>query len=170
MKKKSPALRLSLLLLSLICLVLLPSCAEARPAEQLLDALGASDPTLPNGRRYHLDAPEESEAHPSEALLAAAFGDGELPSVFAELSDGAFYFSLHDVREISLFHCEKNSTANDVERLCLERLDRLRRYWKEDAEASALLENAAVLRRGSWVLLAVTSTPEDTARIFFRLS
>ena len=169
MKKKRRALRICLLL-CFLCLLMLSSCAEEPSAGDVLEELCDLTPSLPFGRHYRPDVSPEDPSYPSEELLAVAFGDGSLPSVLSEIRDSAFYFSLHDACELSLFYCERAGTARDVERLCLERLDRLRHYWNADPTAAALLDGAAVLRHGHWVLLAITPTPKETARAFFRIT
>ena len=67
--------------------------------------------------------------------------------------------------EFSVFLCDSNADTDAVAQMCLRRLSYLKSYWK-DTEDASYLQNASVTVRGRWVVLCVSSDPENAIRAF----
>ena len=156
-------LRAPLLILSI--LLLLCSCAkEQATAAQVLDALVAVEIGLPAGQIYLSAASEDDASYLSPDLVAALYGEGELPWQLSLIEDyGLFLSTAQHPCEFAVFRVRARSDTDDVAAMCLTRLDDLRMHYKDSAYA-AYLQNARVVVSGKYVLLLISSDPEHALR------
>ena len=157
--------KLRVLLLVLSILLLLCACAkEHATAAQVLDALVKAEIGLPAGQIYLSAAPEDDAAYLSPDLVAALYGEGELPWQLSLLEDyGLFLSTAQHPCEFAVFRVRARSDTDDVAAMCLARLDTLRMHYKDSAYA-AYLQNARVVVSGNYVLLLISSDPDHALR------
>ena len=153
-------------LLLLVCL-LLGGCASNATPTMVLQAVMEAEKPLPAGRFYLLSAPQDDPHHPSEGLLAAAFGNGRFPPEMSEVEDAAFYLSVTAPCELAVFLCKSTDGADAVAKMCLRRADLLMRDSTNGGKGVAP-ESVAVTVRGKWVILCVSSDPAAACRAFRR--
>ena len=154
-----------LVLLLLPCLLL--GCrAQGVTAKAVLSAICKEEASLPAGAFYWLSSEEDKE-RPSDALLAAAFGEGSPPSSLFEVEDAAFFFSYTQTCEFSVFLCKRASGTEAVSKMCLHRLEQLKNAFGEENLPPAL-KSATVVTRGRWVLLCVSTDAQNALRAFRR--
>ncbi len=141
--------------------VLLCSCARADASSaQVLSALIDAEIGLPAGQIYLSAASEDDASYLSPDLVAALYGEGELPWQLSLLEDyGLFLSTAQHPCEFAVFRVRARSDTDDVAAMCLSRLDALRIHYKDTAYA-AYLQNARVVVSGNYVLLLISS---DTA-------
>ncbi len=152
-------LRVPLLILSI--LLLLCGCAkEQATAAQVLDALVAAEIGLPAGQIHLSAAPEDSAAYLSPELMAALYGEGELPWQLSLAEDyGLFLSTAQHPCEFAVFRCYARSDTDEIAAMCLARLDTLRIHYK-DTQYASHTQNARVVVIGKYVLLLISSDPE----------
>ena len=103
-----------------------------------------------------------------DSLLSAVFGcceskeNSEIPELSQEIVDsGAMFFStLAEPCELMVFRCVSRSDTDLVTKLLLQRLDALRRQYR-DTEQQAVVENARIVILGKYVIFAAVSNAED---------
>ena len=156
-------LRAPLLILSI--LLLLCSCAkEHATAAQVLDALVKAEIGLPAGQIYLSAAPEDDASYLSPDLVAALYGEGELPWQLSLLEDyGLFLSTAQHPCEFAVFRVRARSDTDDVAAMCLSRLDALRIHYK-DTQYASYTQNARVVVIGKYVLLLISSDTEHALR------
>ena len=156
---------LRVLLLVLSILLLLCACAkEQATAAQVLSALIDAEIGLPAGQIYLSAAPEDDAAYLSPDLVAALYGEGELPWQLSLLEDyGLFLSTAQHPCEFAVFRVRARSDTDDVAAMCLSRLDTLRMHYKDSVYA-AYLQNARVVVCGKYVLVLISSDPEHALR------
>ena len=157
--------KLRVLLLVLSILLLLCSCAkEHATAAQVLDALVAAEIGLPAGQIYLSAAPEDDASYLSPELMAALYGEGELPWQLSLLEDyGLFLSTAQHPCEFAVFRVRARSDTDDVAAMCLSRLDALHIHYKDTPYAS-YTQNARVVVIGKYVLLLISSDPDHALR------
>ena len=138
-------------------------CACARTeasAAEVLDAMIGAEIGLPAGQVYLASAPKESEAYLAPDLMAALYGEGELPWQLSLLEDyGLFLSTAQHPCEFAVFRVRARSDTDDVAAMCLSRLDALRIHYKNTQYAS-YTQNARVVVIGKYVLLLISSDPD----------
>ncbi len=147
-----------------LCLLLvftLCGCAkENATAAQVLDALVESEIGLPAGQIHLSCAPEDSAAYLSPELMAALYGEGELPWQLSLAQDyGIFLNTAQHPCEFAVFRCYARSDTDEIAAMCLSRLDALRIHYKNTQYASHT-QNARVVVIGKYVLLLISNDPE----------
>ena len=154
-----------LLLFLTIPLILLCSCAHADPTPaQVLDALTKAEIGLPAGHVYLSAAPEDHEAYLSPDLMAALYGEGELPWQLSLIEDYGLYLSTaQHPCEFAVFRTYARSDTDDVAAMCHVRLDALRAHYK-DTQYAYYVHNARVIVIGKYVLLLISSDTEHALR------
>ena len=157
--------KLRVLLLVLSILLLLCACAkEQATAAQVLDALVKAEIGLPAGQIYLSAAPEDDASYLSPDLVAALYGEGELPWQLSLLEDyGLFLSTAQHPCEFAVFRVRARSDTDDVAAMCLSRLDALRIHYKNTQYAS-YTQNARVVVIGKYVLLLISSDPDHALR------
>ena len=157
--------KLRVLLLALSILLLLCACAkEQATAAQVLDALVKAEIGLPAGQIYLSAAPEDDASYLSPDLVAALYGEGELPWQLSLLEDyGLFLSTAQHPCEFAVFRVRARSDTDDVAAMCLSRLDALRIHYKNTQYAS-YTQNARVVVIGKYVLLLISSDPDHAQR------
>ena len=119
---------------------------------------------LPAGQVYLASAPKESEAYLAPDLMAALYGEGELPWQLSLLEDyGLFLSTAQHPCEFAVFRVRARSDTDDVAAMCLSRLDALRIHYKNTQYAS-YTQNARVVVIGKYVLLLISSDPDHALR------
>ena len=149
-----------ILLLWLILPVLLCSCARTEAsAAQVLEALTDAEIGLPAGQMYLSSAAEESQAYLSPDLMAALYGEGELPWQLSLVEDyGIFLSTAQHPCEFAVFRTYARSDTDELAALCCARLDDLRVHYK-DTPYAAYVQDARVVVMGKYVLLLISSDP-----------
>lgn len=154
-----------LLLFLSASVLLLCSCArtDATPA-QVLSALIDAEISLPAGQVYLSSAPEDDAAYLSPDLMAALYGEGELPWQLSLVEDyGLFLSTAQHPCEFAVFRARARSDTDDVAAMCHVRLDALRIHYKNTSYA-AYTQNARVVVSGNYVLLLISSDTEHALR------
>lgn len=152
-----PVCRAGLCLLALCLLLSLPvSCARRMPdTADILGAMCASQPSLPAGQVYLHTAVLGDAGYADEELLAALFGNGELPIELSSVNAYAFRLcSFAEPHEFAVFLCVSAQDAYAVAEMCIRRTDRIR-YLCRGTEYEAIADDARVSVCGKYVLLAV---------------
>ncbi len=157
---------LRLLIFIILPCLLLGCHSQGVSAKDVLSAICEEEVSLPAGVLYWLSSEEERE-RPSDALLAAAFGEGSPPSSLFEVEDAAFFFSYTQTCEFSVFLCKRASETDAVAKMCLRRLEQLKNAFGKENLPPAL-KSATVVTRGRWVLLCVSTDAENALRAFRR--
>ena len=157
--------KLRVLLLVLSILLLLCACAkEQATAAQVLDALVKAEIGLPAGQIYLSAAPEDDASYLSPDLVAALYGEGELPWQLSLLEDyGLFLSTAQHPCEFAVFRVRARSDTDDIASMCLSRLDALRIHYK-DTQYASYTQNARVVVIGKYVLLLISSDPDHALR------
>ena len=157
--------KLRVLLLVLSILLLLCACAkEQATAAQVLDALVKAEIGLPAGQIYLSAAPEDDASYLSPDLVAALYGEGELPWQLSLLEDyGLFLSTAQHPCEFAVFRVRARSDTDDIASMCLSRLDALRIHYK-DTQYAPYTQNARVVVIGKYVLLLISSDPDHALR------
>ena len=154
--------RCVLILLIISALLLpLPSCAmsTAEPLD-VLEKIKSAEIPLPAGNIYFSSAAAGEEGYLPPSLAAAMFG-GESPEELSLAESYAFFISAGKLpSEFLVFRCYAASDTPSVASLCHARLDALRSYYT-DTEHSHYTENATVTIIGKYVIMAVSSDPEN---------
>ena len=153
------------LLLVLSILLLLCACAkEQATAAQVLDALVAAEIGLPAGQIYLSAASEDDTSYLSPDLVAALYGEGELPWQLSLLEDyGLFLSTAQHPCEFAVFRTRARSDTDNVAAMCLSRLDALRIHYK-DTQYASYTQSARVVVIGKYVLLLISSDPDHALR------
>ena len=154
-----------LLLFLTASMLLLCACdKEHATAAQVLSALIDAEIGLPAGQIYLSAAPEDDASYLSPDLVAALYGEGELPWQLSLLEDyGLFLSTAQHPCEFAVFRVRARSDTDDVAAMCLARLDTLRIHYKNTQYAS-YTQNARVVVIGKYVLLLISSDPEHALR------
>lgn len=165
--KKTAALFLALLLL----ISLLTSCANGKKAPSCLSVLEAmvdAEVGLPAGRIYSL-SPDEDGDFLSESLIKALYGNGSLPAVSASWIDCATFIStLGHPCELAVVYCTDRNAAEDTARLFGSRLNSLRAL-KSDEQYGNMLDHAQISICGNFVLMIISSDPDNALKIAKKL-
>lgn len=161
---------LGMMLLSAAC-----ARSDATPA-QVLDALTKAEIGLPAGQVYLASAPEDDAAYLSPDLMAALYGQGELPWQLSLIEDyGLFLSTAQHPCEFAVFRTYARSDTDEVAAMCHARLDTLRAHYKaaQAATQSAAqyaepyahyVRDARVVVIGKYVLLIVSSDADHALR------
>lgn len=138
-------------------LLLFISCSnKGLSAEEVLNDV-CPDLNLSAGHLYLSNSEEGSEHYMSPALFSVMFGR-EKPEAVKEY---AVFASSFDVPfEIAVFKCYSSSSCDEVERLCLSRLDVLKRFYK-DSEYSYIIDDAFVMHDGNFAIMVVSENEKD---------
>lgn len=154
-----------LLLFLTVPLIYLCSCAHADPTPaQVLDALTKAEIGLPAGHVYLSAAPEDQEVYLSPDLMAALYGQGELPWQLSLIEDYGLYLSTaQHPCEFAVFRTYARSDTDDVAAMCHVRLDALRAHYK-DTQYANYVHDARVIVIGKYVLLLISSDTEHALR------
>ena len=161
-----------LALLSIICLCICLSACKAFPAAsptELLEAMCNAERPLPSGRIYVRSAPQDSDIHLGDELLAVTFGNGTLPPEIDEVTDAAVYLSYTHPCELAVFRCKTADGTDAVAAMCLRRLDFLKTHRvDQSSETDVYLDSARVTVWGRWVIFTVSSDPDAALRALKR--
>ena len=154
-----------LLLFLTASMLLLCSCAkEHANAAQVLSALIDAEIGLPAGQIYLSAASEDDASYLSPDLMAALYGEGELPWQLSLLEDyGLFLSTAQHPCEFAVFRVRARSDTDDVAAMCLTRLDTLRIHYR-DTQYASYTPNARVVVIGKYVLLLISSDTEHALR------
>lgn len=138
-------------------LLLFTSCSnKSLSAEDVLNDV-CPDLNLSAGHLYLSGSEEGSEHHMSPALFSVMFGR-ETPEVVKEYA--LFVSSFNVPFEIAVFKCYSSSSCDEIEKLCLSRIDHLKRFYK-NSEYSYILDNAFVMCDGNFTIMAVSENEKD---------
>ena len=150
-----------LLLLTLSLLLPLCGCGRQVTTAEVLDSMCSSQQFLPAGQIYRKDAEPGEAAYADCELLAALYGEGELPPEFEVINDYAIRLcSFAEPHELAVFQCVSARDAYDVAQMCLRRVGRLQVSCRE-TEHAAMADGAQVSVIGKTVLMAVCTDPLD---------
>jgi hypothetical protein len=152
-------------LLLLLPLLFLCSCARADASSaQVLSALIDAEIGLPAGQIYLSSAPEDDASYLSPDLVAALYGEGELPWQLSLLEDyGLFLSTAQHPCEFAVFRTRSRSDTDEIAAMCLARLDALRIHYK-DTQYASYTQNARVVVIDKYVLLLISSDTEHALR------
>ena len=113
---------------------------------------------------YLSSAAEESQAYLSPDLMAALYGEGELPWQLSLVEDyGIFLSTAQHPCEFAVFRTYARSDTDELAALCCARLDDLRVHYK-DTPYAAYVQDARVVVMGKYVLLLISSDPTHALR------
>lgn len=155
-----------ILLLSLLLLFFLPSCAEntRQPCRDVLEAILKTEKEIPAGKIYDLRAETGDDEYLPERLIGSLFGDGEVPPARDGWLDAALFLPTHShPHEIAVILCDSPDNATDTARLLLGHLDVLRAA-NSNGEYSEYFDSASVTVTGNYVLLIVSLDPESAIK------
>lgn len=154
-----------IMLLLVICTVIFCACGRAdTSSEQVLTALIDAEIGLPAGQLYLSSSPEDDAAYLSADLMAALYGEGELPWQLSLIEDYGIYLSTaQHPCEFAVFRCYARSDTDEIAALCHVRLCALRNHYK-NTQYTAYLQNASVVVIGKYVLLLISSDTEHALR------
>jgi hypothetical protein len=165
--KKTVALFLSILLL----IPLLASCSGARKAPSclsVLEAMMSAEIGLPAGRVYSLSR-DNDDGYLSDSLINSLYGNGSMPAIARTWIDCAVFVSiLGHPCELAVAYCPDRNAAEDTAKLFSSRLKSLRSL-KSDEKYSNMLENAQISICGSFVLMIISSDPDNALKIAKKL-
>lgn len=152
----------------MISLLLLGGCGRQKvSALQVLTALVEAEVGLPAGQIYLVSAKEDEAAYLPSDMMAALYGEGELPWQLSLVEDyGIWLSSAQHPCEFAVFRCYARSDTDEVATMCTARLDGLRAHYKGSPYAS-YLQNAQVVIIDKYVLLLISADAQhalDTAR------
>lgn len=154
------------LLFVLICATALSvaSCSKNAPPARCIDILSAicDEVDLPDGRIYSVGNPSP-DGRLTEQLMSLLFTESVL-GYFRIREDGGsavddcavFISTSGSAVEFAVFRCTKTTVCTSVARICLSRLDVLRRS-KNSEENKAHLDSGNVYILDNYVILAVSS-------------
>lgn len=129
--------------LLLVVLVLLTSCMAERPADAaaLVSAMAAASGETAAGTLYFWDALDpDGDANAAavmpDSLIAAAFGDGDVPEEFAGLEAYAVWLcGFAEPVEYGCFVVARERDAEAVAAMCLRRMDAIARLCGDEVVA-----------------------------------
>ena len=146
-------------LLTISLLLPLCGCGRAVTAGEVLDAMCASQSDLPAGQIYWKSASPGEAGYADRELLAALYGEGELPPEFEVINDFAIRLcTFTEPCELAVFQCVSARDAYDVAQMCLRRAGRLKISCRE-TEHAAMVDGAQVSVIGKIVLMAICNDP-----------
>ncbi len=164
--KKTAGLFLSVFLL----ISLLSSCSNEKKAPcclTVLEAMTLAEVGLPAGRIYSLDS--EDDGYLSDSLIKALYGNGSLPAIAQSWIDCAVFIStLGHPCELAVVYCTDRNAAEDTARLFGSRLNSLRAL-KSDEQYGNMLDLAQISIRGNFVLMIISSDPDNALKIAKKL-
>lgn len=164
--KKTAALFLSVFLL----ISLLSSCSNEKKAPScltVLEAMTLAEVGLPAGRIYSLAS--EDDGYLSDSLIKALYGNGSLPAIAQSWIDCAVFIStLGHPCELAVVYCTDRNAAEDTARLFGSRLNSLRAL-KSDEQHGNMLDLAQISIRGNFVLMIISSDPDNALKIAKKL-
>ncbi|MBE6684305.1 MAG: hypothetical protein E7592_01480 [Ruminococcaceae bacterium] len=155
----------------LLLISLLPSCTNEKKAPSCLSVLEAmvdAEVGLPAGRIYSLSS-ENTDGYLSESLIKALYGNGSLPAVSESWIDCAVFIStLGHPCELAIVYCADRNAAEDTARLFGSRLNSVRAL-KVDEEYGNMLDFAQISICGNFVLMIISSDPDNALKIAKKL-
>ena len=155
------------LLFSLLC-----SCRgneKAPSCLSVLEAITAAEVGLPAGRSYSLSGSKTDEGYLSESLIKSLYGNGALPAISESWLDCAVFVSiLGHPCEFAVVYCSDRNAAEDTARLFGSRLNSLKAL-RSDEEYGNMLDSAQISICGNFVLMLVSSDPDNALKIAKRL-
>lgn len=164
--KKTAALFLSVFLL----ISLLSSCSNEKKAPScltVLEAMTLVEVGLPAGRIYSLDS--EDDGYLSDSLIKSLYGNGSLPAIAQSWIDCAVFIStLGHPCELAVVYCTDRNAAEDTARLFGSRLNSLRAL-KSDEQYGNMLDLAQISICGNFVLMIISSDPDNALKIAKKL-
>ncbi len=120
-------------LLLTLALILLSGCAPARPDDPAALVMAMAGESPPAGALYHGEALDPVAAMP-DSLVAAAFGDGELPPVWDGMEAYALYLGQGSVPcEYGCFVVAREQDAEAVAAMCAQRMAAIARLHGDAA-------------------------------------
>ena len=166
--KKTAALFLTVfLLISLLC-----SCADEKKAPSclsVLEAMTSAEVGLPAGRIYSLSVSDTDDGYLSASLIKSLYGNGSLPAVSESWIDCAVFIStLGHPCEFAVVYCSDRNAAEDTARLFSSRLNSIKSL-KSDEEYSNMLDRAQISICGNFVLMTISSDPQNALKIAKKL-
>lgn len=166
MKKTAALFLTAFLLISLLC-----SCADEKKAPSclsVLEAMTCAEVGLPAGRIYSLSS-TDNDGYLSESLIKALYGNGSLPAVSESWIDCAVFVStLGHPCELAVVYCTDRNAAEDTARLFGSRLNSIRAL-KSDEQYGNMLDSAQISICGNFVLMIISSDPNNTLKIAKKL-
>lgn len=161
----------SLCLILLLCAVCLPLCASCSSHKELdlaLEEMCRTEAMLPAGQKYLLSEPlKKGWKKLSQEHLATLFRSTTFPPALENVTQGALYLSFSHPFEIAVFACASRADCDAVAQLCLGRLEAVRSYWRE-SEYAEVCNSGSVTVCGNYVLMVISSSPEDAVKAFRR--
>ena len=153
--------RIFCFLLALFC-ALLASCSKKdATVEAVLERIYDELSPVPAGELYLSTSAAGTRHFISPALFCSLYGDGKEVSCAGAIEEYALYLSSFSAPfEIAVFKCYSPSDTEKVERMCVLRLDALRRYFST-AEHKKIIDSAVVIRDGRFVVMALGDTEDD---------
>jgi len=122
---------------------------------------------LPAGRIYSLDS--EDDGYLSDSLIKGLYGNGSLPAIAQSWIDCAVFIStLGHPCELAVVYCTDRNAAEDTARLFGSRLNSLRAL-KSDEQYGNMLDLAQISIRGNFVLMIISSDPDNALKIAKKL-
>lgn len=156
--------------LLIILLVSFSACKKAEPStEELLSSITNEMPSLSYGTIYLSTADEGTRHYMSSALFSVLYGDGsEAPRSLIE--EFAIYLSSFQLPcEVAVFKCYSPSDTERIEKMCLMRLSSLKKHFKATPHES-VAEQATIIKKGSFVIMALSKDLPDLERIISKLA
>lgn len=157
-------------LLAVLCLA---SCDTGGNvgASEVLRAMVNSQKSLPAGAYYTTKSSVGAPDYLSPSLLAALYGNGEMPPVMERAECASYISSGLYAYEFAVFACVSERDTAEIADLCLARIDAIRFFWNANAERLSLdtsqadgIAKARVIIKGRYVIMALSDDAERAAR------
>lgn len=148
-----------LLLLVILLLQMLTASCDSRervPTGAILSAMLACERDCPAGTIYSTAAEEGESGYLSEALCAALYGNGAVPSEWMLVESASIFLSAAHPAELAVFRCGSLRDAEILSKLCARRLAVLRGYF-QGSEYEAYTAGGRVVILDNCVLMVVSS-------------
>lgn len=124
---------------------------------------------LPAGRAYSLSGCDTDDKYLSDSLIKSLYGNGSLPAVAESWLDCAVFVStLGHPCEFAVVYCSDRNAAEDTARLFSSRLNSIKAL-KSDEEYGNMLDRAQISICGNFVLMIVSSDPDNAFKLAKKL-
>lgn len=150
-------------LLLLFSLLFLSSCSKKdRSAEELFFSLSEKLPPLSAGALYLSGRSAGDDHYMPPSLFAAVFDKDAL----SYIEEFAIYLSSFALPcEIAIFKCYSPSDCKKAERMCMRRLDSLKRYFAQ-TEHERIFDRPFLKSSGKTVIFVISPYTEELSDVF----
>lgn len=146
----------SIYLIILIFSLFLISCSQKDLSAENVLKHTYPDLNLSSGHLYLSNSTEGSENYMSPALFSVMYSKNQTDGVPKTVEEYAIFVSSFELPfEIAVFRCYSPSSCDEIEKLCLSRLDALKKFYK-NSEYSQILNDAFVMRDGKFVIAVIS--------------